>query len=85
MPYFLFPVSVRATATGFCFNIGRPFTATAVLFVGVLVSSLGGYGNALFIFSFVFAIGLIVTIFSKKDTSEPINDMPGNITLLNTE
>jgi MFS family permease len=61
----LFPVDIRATATGFCFNIGRLFTATAVLFIGVLVTELGGYGNALFIFSSVFAIGLIVTIFSK--------------------
>jgi MFS family permease len=64
IPY-LFPVKVRGTATGFCFNIGRIFTATAVLFVGVLVSILGGYSNALFIFSFVFLIGLVVTFFSK--------------------
>ena len=81
----LFPVSIRATATGFCFNIGRPFTATAVLFVGVLVSSLGGYGNALFIFSFVFAIGLIVTIFSKKETGTDVETLTGNIVLMNRE
>jgi MFS family permease len=61
----LFPVDIRATATGFCFNIGRLFTATAVLFIGVLVTELGGYGNALFIFSSVFIVGLIVTIYSK--------------------
>lgn len=65
----LFPVSIRGTATGFCFNIGRIFTATAVLFVGVLVSSLGGYANSLFIFSSVFVIGLIVTFFSKEKSS----------------
>ena len=56
----LFPVSIRSTATGFCFNIGRLFTATAVLFVGVLVSALGGYSNALFIFSLAFILGLLV-------------------------
>jgi MFS family permease len=61
----LFPVLIRGTATGFCFNIGRLFTATAVLFVGVLVAELGGYGNSLFIFSLVFVIGLIVTFFTK--------------------
>jgi len=61
----LFPVAIRGTATGFCFNIGRLFTATAVLFVGVLVSELGGYGNALFIFSLVFVLGLIVTFFAS--------------------
>jgi MFS family permease len=63
----LFPVHIRATATGFCFNIGRLLTATAVLFVGLLQTFLGGCGNALFIFSFVFVIGLIATIFSSKE------------------
>ena len=61
----LFPVAIRGTATGFCFNIGRLFTATAVLFVGVLVNTLGGYGNSLFIFSLVFIIGLATTFFAK--------------------
>ena len=61
----LFPSSLRATATGFCFNIGRLFTGTAVLFVGVLVASLGGYGNAIFLFSLVFFLGLMVVLFLK--------------------
>ena len=61
----LFPVIIRGTATGFCFNIGRLFTATAVLFVGVLVTKLGGYSNSLFIFSLVFLIGWVVTFFAK--------------------
>ncbi|MEP6746721.1 MAG: MFS transporter [Bacteroidota bacterium] len=61
----LFPVAVRGTATGFCFNIGRIFTAIAVLFLGVLVTELGGYSNALFIFSIVFLIGWVVTFFAK--------------------
>jgi predicted MFS family arabinose efflux permease len=62
----LFPVTIRGTSTGFCFNVGRIFTAIAVLFVGVLVKSLGGYGNSLFIFSLVFAIGLIATLITKE-------------------
>ncbi|PWU23914.1 MFS transporter [Candidatus Cerribacteria bacterium 'Amazon FNV 2010 28 9'] len=66
----LFPVNIRGTATGFCFNIGRVITATAVLFVGVLVTALGGYGNSLFIFSLVFVIGLIATILSKDSTEK---------------
>ena len=63
----LFPVQCRGTATGFCFNIGRLFTATAVLFVGILVNALGGYGNSLFTFSLVFLIGLGVTLFTKEN------------------
>lgn len=64
----LFPVPIRATATGFCFNVGRFFTATAVFFVGALVATLGGYGSSLFAFSFVFVIGFLFLLFTKKST-----------------
>jgi MFS family permease len=63
----LFPTEMRAAATGFCFNIGRLFTASAVLFIGILVSTLGGYGNAIFIFSLVFVLGLLVIVFVKQE------------------
>ena len=63
----LFPTAICASATGFCFNAGRLFTGTVVFFIGALVSLLGGYGNAVFVFSFVFVIGFIATILSKKD------------------
>jgi MFS family permease len=62
----LFPTGICASATGFCFNAGRLFTGTVVFFIGALVSLLGGYGNAVFIFSFVFVIGLIVTFFTTR-------------------
>jgi len=65
----LFPVAVRGTATGFCFNTGRLLTGVAVLFVGVLVTELGGYSNALFIFSLVFVIGLLATFFTKQNSA----------------
>ncbi len=65
----LFSTAIRASATGFCFNIGRLFTATVVFFIGALVSFLGGYGNAVFIFSFIFLIGLATTFFSKDKTN----------------
>jgi MFS family permease len=64
----LFPPAIRAAATGFCFNLGRLFTATAVFFVGALVTALGGYGNAIFIFSFIFLIGLATTYYSQHGT-----------------
>ena len=56
----LFPAEIRATASGFCFNIGRLFTATSVLFVGAMVVALGGYGNALTVFSAGFAVAFVV-------------------------
>ena len=66
----LFHTGIRATATGFCFNIGRLFTGTAVLFIGILVTNLGGYGNSIFIFSTVFIIGFFVVLF-VKDKPKP--------------
>lgn len=62
----LFPVSLSATATGVCFNLGRIITAVAVFFIGSLVEMLGGYGNAIFYFDFVFLIGFIITLFNKQ-------------------
>jgi MFS family permease len=64
----LFPTAIRAAATGFCFNVGRLFTATAVFFVGALVGWLGGYSNTLFIFSFIFIIGLLATLYAREKT-----------------
>lgn len=62
----LFPTVIRATATGFCFNIGRFFTATAVFFVGSFVSFFGGFSNALLSFSLTFLLALTITFFSKE-------------------
>lgn len=62
----LFPTAICGSATGFCFNTGRLFTATVVFFIGALVTTLGGYGNSIFIFSFVFIAGFIATLFEKE-------------------
>lgn len=62
----LFPTSLSATGTGVCFNMGRIITGLAVFFIGSLVDILGGYGNAIFYFSFVFLIGFFITLLSKQ-------------------
>ncbi|WP_337044061.1 MFS transporter [Emticicia sp. 17c] len=69
----LFPTSIRATATGFCFNVGRFFTATAVFFVGSMVSVFGGFGNTLLVFSVTFILALILAYFSKESKANLIN------------
>jgi len=61
----LFTTNVRSSATGICFNAGRLLTGTAVLFVGVLVTTFGGYANTLFVFSFVFVIGFVAVLLFK--------------------
>lgn len=63
----LFPTGIRATATGVCFNVGRIATAIAVFFVGVLVPVLGGYGNAISVFSLMYLFGL-VAIWRGRET-----------------
>ncbi|WP_020602355.1 MFS transporter [Spirosoma spitsbergense] len=65
----LFPVAIRATATGFCFNVGRVLTATGVFFVGSLVAVFGGLGNTLLFFSLTFALAFVATWFSRRTTS----------------
>jgi MFS family permease len=56
----LFPTPVRATAVGFSFNIGRLFTASAVFFVGSMVTFFGGFGPALLSFSLLFFVALVL-------------------------
>ncbi len=62
----LFPTAVRATGAGFCFNIGRVFTTSAVFFVGSLVATLGGYANAMLAFSGAFVIAWIALWLDKN-------------------
>ncbi len=69
----LFPTPIRATATGLCFNIGRVLTGAAVFFVGALVEVFGGYSNAIFVFSFVFVLGLIVTVAGRTGETSSKN------------
>lgn len=64
----LFPVNIRASATGFCFNIARFFTATAVFFVGNLVTFFGGFSNALLSFSVFFVLAIIATYYSSRSS-----------------
>ena len=64
----LFPVQLRSSGTGLCFHVGRAFTAIAVFFTGVWAIRLGGYGNAIFIFSFVYLLGLFALLIRKYAT-----------------
>ena len=76
----LFPAHLRSSYTGLCFHTGRAFTAAAVFFVGALAMALGGYGNAIFTFSWVYIIGLIALLFIKRPGVSPEGsvDLPKN-------
>lgn len=62
----LFPVQIRGTFTGICFNIGRVVTAVAIFFVGVMVTALGGYSNALLTFTGIFVAGFITVSLTNE-------------------
>jgi MFS family permease len=63
----LFPVQIRGTFTGICFNIGRIVTAIAIFFVGFLVAFFNGYSNTLLVFAGIFIIGFLTMLFSKEN------------------
>ena len=62
----LFPTSVRGTAQGLVYNVGRAFSAFAPYSVGLL-ADIYGIGSALAVTSAFFIIGA-VTIFSLPET-----------------
>lgn len=66
----LFPVQIRGTFTGICFNIGRIVTAFAIFFVGMVVTTLGGYSNTLLTFAGIFVAGFITMFLTNDNTKK---------------
>jgi hypothetical protein len=58
----LFPESIRTTAQGFCYNIGRGLAGFAPVTVGALADR-HGIGAALGITSIFFAAGALLMLF----------------------
>lgn len=70
----LFPTLIRASATGFCLNVGRFVTAVAVLFMGPLVNALGGYGMAALAFACAYLLSVVAAIFGDETRGRPLLD-----------
>lgn len=70
----LFPTLVRASATGFCLNVGRFVTAVTVLFVGAVVNALGGYGMAAFAFSLFYLVSIVAAFFGVETRGRALLD-----------
>jgi len=62
----LFPTRLRGSATGIAMNAGRLLTAVTVFFVGVLISTLGGYENAISVFGLAYLIGLAALFWARE-------------------
>jgi MFS family permease len=68
----LFPANIRATAVGICLNGGRLFTTIAVLFVGAIVALLGGYAEALCLFSLTYLLGALTAYFAPDTAAKKV-------------
>jgi MFS family permease len=85
----LFPTLIRASATGFCLNVGRLTTAIAVFYVGDLIHLVGeqglanrlfgnprlsDYGVAAFLFALAYLGSVVAAIFGNETQGKPLPD-----------
>ena len=68
----LYPTRIRATAAGFCFNIGRVLAATGPFVTGYLVIKLGSFGLAASAVAVVYIIGLLILPFAPETKGQPL-------------
>ena len=69
----LFPTHLRATGTGFCFNVGRTVAATMLFFSGWLKARPGmDLRMALSLLALLFLLGLIVIYFLPETKDQPL-------------
>ncbi|WP_303674082.1 MFS transporter [Vampirovibrio chlorellavorus] len=83
----LFPTLIRASATGFCLNVGRLTTAIAVFYVGDLIqliskqqlgahwfgnASLSDYGVAAFLFALAYLASVGAALFGAETKGKPL-------------
>jgi MFS family permease len=72
----LFPTSLRATGTSFCYNFGRLVAATAPFTIGQITKSLGGnlegFRTAGIAVSFVLLLGILVLPLLPETKDKPL-------------
>jgi MFS family permease len=68
----LYPTRLRATGSGFCFNVGRMLASAGPFLTGFLVASLGGFGRAASTIALVYLLGLLILIFAQETKGRPL-------------
>ena len=67
----LFPTSIRATAMGFTYNVGRGLSALAPAIVGALVDKTGNFGSAFLLLAGAYlAAGLLAALLPDASSGE---------------
>ncbi|HOM48014.1 MAG TPA: hypothetical protein PK491_05810, partial [Candidatus Hydrogenedentes bacterium] len=67
----LFPTRLRATGTGFCYNVARYLAAFFPAFFGILAGRFG-IGNAAMILSAFFILGLFIVYVAPETKGKPL-------------
>ncbi len=68
----LFPTRVRATATGFAFNMPRLIAWVGPLIAGNLIATFGGFGRAAMAISLIYILSLAAAPFLPETKGKPL-------------
>jgi MFS family permease len=68
----LYPTRLRATGTGFCFNVGRVLASVGPFLTGWLVTALGGFGRAASAIALIYLVGLCLLPFAPETKGKPL-------------
>ncbi len=68
----IFPTRIRATGSGFCFNVGRLLAAAGPFLTGYLVVQLGTFARAASSVALIYVAGMIVLLFARETRGEVI-------------
>ncbi|PYP85615.1 MAG: MFS transporter [Blastocatellia bacterium AA13] len=62
----LFPTYVRTTGVGFCYNLGRIFTAGSVFGIGFVAALFGSEARTASAVSMIYILGMVLVIFARE-------------------
>ena len=68
----LFPTRMRATATGFVFNMPRLIAWVGPLIAGTLIANFGGFGRAAMAISLIYILSLVAAPFLPETKDKPL-------------
>ena len=73
----LFPVLLRSTGAGFCYNIGRILSAAGVVFFGIFNKVQGDYAGVLLMASYLFIPAAFLALLLPEPEGKRVMIEPG--------
>jgi len=68
----LYPTRIRATGSGFCFNVGRVLASAGPFLTGFLVTALGSFGQAASAIALIYLVGMVILPFAPETKGQPL-------------